>query len=394
MNGRPMKAIVNAKVVHERGIIWDGVILISGKTITAYGKRPETEIPENAEIIDAKGDYVGPGFVDIHVHGGGGHQTSLEPTQAAEFFLSHGETSMLCTPSGIGSKTREEIVGFIKNIREAKKTAKNIKGIYMEGPYYNPRYGANSKLNTWGHRPVDPDDVHALVDACGEDVRVWMVAPERAGEGLGYFLEYARKINPKVKFAVGHSEALPGEIRAMGKYRPTIQTHSMNATGRVGEPKGGLRCFGPDEYCFKEPDVYCELISDSLGIHVDSEMQELLIHTKGVGKVVLITDSTVYNNPTPDKYANATDLNFDPFGGIAGSKLTMDKACRNIMSHTNCGIAQAFLMASTNPAKAVGLYDELGSVDLGKRADLVFVDDVFNVSRVMLEGEFVEKINM
>ena len=389
-----MKAIVNTKVVHERGIIWDGVILVSDGRIVKYGKRSEIEIPDCAEIIDASGTYVGPGFVDIHVHGGGGHQTSLEPALAAEFFLSHGETSMLCTPSGTGSKTREEIIGFINNIKEAQKTSKNIKGIYMEGPYYNPKYGANSKLNTWGHRPIDPEDVRALVDACGDAVRVWMIAPERRPEGLMYFLEYARKVNPTVHFAVGHSEALPSEIRSLGKYRPTIQTHSMNATGRVGEPKGGLRCFGPDEYCFKENEVYCELISDSLGVHVNSEMQELLIHNKGIDKVVLITDSTVYSNPVPEKYAGVTDINFDRFGGIAGSKLTLDKACRNIMAHTNCGIAQAFLMASTNPAKAVDLYDEVGSIDVGKRADLVFVDDLFNIKKVMLEGEFVSKINM
>ena len=389
-----IKAIINAKVVHERGIIWDGAIIIENDRIKAYGKRKDIEIPESCEIIDAEGAYVGPGFVDIHVHGGGGHQTSLEPALAAEYFLSHGETSMLCTPSGTGAKTREEILGYIENIKEAKKTSKNIKGIYMEGPYYNPHYGANSKLNTWGHRPVDPEDVRALVDAGGDTVKVWMIAPERVKEGLLYFLEYARKVNPEVKFAVGHSEALPSEIRGLGKYRPTIQTHSMNATGRVGEPRGGLRCFGPDEYCFKEPDVYCELISDSLDVHVHSEMQELLIHNKGVGKVVLITDSTVYNNPAPEIYAGVTDINFDQFGGIAGSKLTLDKACRNIMAHTNTGICQAFLMASTNPAKAIDLYDEIGSIDLGKKADLVFVDDLFNIKKVMLEGELVEKINM
>ena len=92
--------------------------------------------------------------------------------------------------------------------------------------------------------------------------------------------------------------------------------------------------------------------------------------------------------PNPEKFANVTDLNFDPWGGIAGSKLTMDKACKNVMAHTNCGIAQAFVMASTNPAKAIGLYDELGSIEKGKVADLVFVDDVFNVQHVMLNGEF------
>ena len=387
MENKKLKVIENAKVVLENGIIWDGVIVIDGERIVSVGKRDAVEIPECAEVINALGAYVGPGFVDIHVHGGGGHQTSTEPALAAEHFLKHGETTILATPSGTGSKTREEICGFIANIKEAMKTAKNIKGIYMEGPYYNPRYGANAKLNTWGHKAVMREDFEVLVDAGGDAVKVWMIAPERAKEGLLDFLAYARKVNPDVVFAVGHSEALPSEIRALGKYRPTIQTHSMNATGRLPVP-GGTRDFGPDEYSFKEPDVYCELISDSLGIHVNCEMQQLLLHTKGVHRVVLITDSTVYNNPNPEKFANVTDLNFDPWGGIAGSKLTMDKACKNVMAHTNCGIAQAFVMASTNPAKAIGLYDELGSIEKGKVADLVFVDDVFNVQHVMLNGEF------
>ena len=384
-----IKVIENAKVVLENGIIWDGVIVIDGERILSFGKNGEVEIPEGAEHIDAKGAYVGPGFVDIHVHGGGGFQTSTNPKEAAAHFLSHGETSILATPSGTGSKTREEICSYIENIKEAMKSAKNIKGIYMEGPYYNPRYGANSKLNTWGQKPVMREDFEVLVDACGDAVRVWMIAPERAKEGLVDFLEYARKVNPDVAFAVGHSEALPSEIRALGKYRPTIQTHSMNATGRLKVP-GGTRDFGPDEYCFREPDVYCELISDSLGIHVNCEMQQLLLHNKGLHRVVLITDSTVYKNPCPEKFAGVTDLNFDPWGGIAGSKLTMDRACKNIMTHTNCGIAQAFVMASTNPAKAVGLYDELGSIEKGKIADLVFVDDVFNVKQVMQNGELCE----
>ena len=92
-----MKAIVNAKVVHERGIIWDGVILISEDKIVSYGKRAEISIPEKAEIIDAEGAYVGPGFVDIHVHGGGGHQTSLEPALS----LMWSRCNMYCSLSEI-----------------------------------------------------------------------------------------------------------------------------------------------------------------------------------------------------------------------------------------------------------------------------------------------------
>ena len=92
-----MKAIVNANIVLETGIIWDATVLTDGDEISAFGK--EIEIPENAEIIDAEGCYVGPGLVDIHVHGINGFHTALNPVEAAEIFLRHGETTILATPS-------------------------------------------------------------------------------------------------------------------------------------------------------------------------------------------------------------------------------------------------------------------------------------------------------
>jgi N-acetylglucosamine-6-phosphate deacetylase len=163
----------------------------------------------------------------------------------------------------------------------------------------------------------------------------------------------------------------------------------MCATGQL-PTYGGTRAFGPDEYAFKEPDVFTELISDSYGIHVNAEMQQYLLHNKGVHRVVLITDSSVRHNPIPEQYAHIDDLNFNPKGNLSGSKLTMDKACRNIMVHTSCGIAQAFIMGSLNPARAIGLADEIGSIEPGKIADLVFVDDRFTVKQVMLGGEMCE----
>ena len=132
--------------------------------------------------------------------------------------------------------------------------------------------------------------------------------------------------------------------------------------------------------------MYAELISDSCGIHVHPQLQQMLLQVKGLHRVVLVTDSTVHSNPTPPEYAHVKDLNFDHNGGIAGSKMTMEQACRNIMTNTNCGIAQAFVMASTNPARVIGMDDTIGSVEVGKQADLVFVDDKFNVLQVMQEG--------
>ena len=381
-------AIKNASVVLEDGIIFDGAIVIKDGKILSYGKEAKLEIPEGAEIIDAEGAYVGPGFVDIHVHGGGGYNTYDEPKKAADFFLSHGTTTLLATPMYSMNKT--EFLAAIKKVKAELKETPNVRGFYMEGPYTNGNYGCNRDLYSWAGE-IKAEDYKPLVDEAGELAKVWAIAPERAADGLIDFLKYAREVNPEVVFALGHSEAIPAQVRALGKYRPTLQTHSMNATGRFPKPEpNGLRAYGPDEYCFKEPEVYCELISDSLAIHVHPEMQQLLLHTKTYDKVVLISDSTVFDYPVPEKYAGVTDLNFDHRGGIAGSKITMDQACRNIMTHTNCGIAQAFVMASTNPAKAIGMYDELGSIFEGKRADLVFVDDKFNVKGVMLGGDMVK----
>ncbi|MBQ8416693.1 MAG: amidohydrolase family protein [Clostridia bacterium] len=374
-------AITNANIVLENGILWDGVLLLEGGKIHSFGAARDMEIPAEAAVINAKGAYVGPGFVDIHVHEGGKYTTYYEPAEAAEHFLRHGTTSLFATP--YYSMTFDEIMRALRTLREAMGKVKTLKGVYMEGPYTNPDYGANSATNPW-RAPIDEKQMRAMVDEAGEMVKVWTIAPER--EGILSFLKYAKEVNPAVRFAVGHSEATPMQIRALGKYRPTVLTHAFDATGRL-PVYGGTRGYGPDEYCLKEPEVYTELISDSCGIHVHPEMQQLLLHNKGVDRVVLITDSTYQDSPNPENLKHVKDLNFDPWGGISGSKMTMDQACRNIMTHTNCGIAQAFLMASTNPSKVVGLDEELGSIAVGKAADLVFVDDRFNVQEVMVGGE-------
>jgi len=376
-----MKAIINANVVLATGILWDGVILIENDKIKEVKAQKDIKIPDSAEIIDACGAYVGPGFVDIHVHNGIGFSTSYDTIEASKYFLKHGETSILATPSY--SMDFDKLMKAFRSIKEAMDSgeAKSVKGIYSEGPYTNPEYGSHADLNPWRHG-IKEEEYKAIVDEAGKYINVWTIAPEL--EGIYEFATYARKVNPNVKFALGHSEATPAQIRAMGNCLPEILTHAMCATGRQ---KAFVLGFGPDEYCFKEPDMYAELISDSYGIHVHPEMQQLLLHTKGLDKVILITDCTYYENPVPEKFNGVTDLNFDHQGHIAGSKLTMDIACRNIMTHTNCGIAQAFKMASTNPAKALGLDEEIGSIDVGKTADLVFVDDKFNVKNVMLGGE-------
>ncbi len=375
-------AILNAQVVLEDGIIWNGALLLENGKIIKISQEREFDKSEADEIIDANGAYVGPGFVDIHVHAGGKYDTSFNPLEAVEYFIPHGHTTILPTP--YFDYNFEKLMKAFASVKEALPKSKVLKGMYVEGPYLNTNYGANSALNPWKH-PIDEKEYKAFVDLAGTDVRVWAISPER--EGLLSFLEYARKVNPDVKFALAHSEATPAQVKALGtKYRPTIMTHTMDATGRL-PVYAGTRGAGPDEYCFNQPDMYAELISDSCCIHVQADLQQMILKTKGVDKVILITDCTLENAPAPKNLEHVTDINFDAFGGIYGSKLSLDTACRNIMASTNCGIAQAFIMASTNPARAIGLDDEIGSIEVGKTADLVFVDDKFNVQKVMIEGE-------
>jgi len=381
-----IKVIKNANVVLENGIIWDGAILIADDRIVKADNVNNIEIPEGAEIIDANGAYVGPGFVDIHVHGALKDRLFFNPVEIGEHFLKHGETSIF--PTSSNSFKYDQLLEGIRNIKAHMGKVKNFKGIYMEGPYINPNYGAAKHiLDSWNRGPIDEKQYKPLVDELGTLVKVWGIAPER--EGLIPFLEYARKVNPDVVFSLCHCEATPEQVRNLGtKFRPTLITHMFNATGRQ-TGSGGIRGYGPDEYCFADPDMYAELICDSCGVHVHSDLQRMAIKNKGVERIVLVTDSTPYrDNPSKNpQIANADDLNFNDVGSLAGSKLTMDKACRNIMSHTNCGIAQAFVMASLNPAKVVGMDDEIGSIEPGKIADLVFVDDKFNIKQVMLNGE-------
>ncbi|MBQ9782624.1 MAG: amidohydrolase family protein, partial [Clostridia bacterium] len=341
-----IKVIKNAKIILENGVLDDGIIVINGEIISNVGKFGEIDIPCDAEIIDANGDYVGPGFVDIHVHGGLNFGTYIDPDKATNFFLSHGETTILATP--YYAMNFDEFIDAIKVVKDNMKTNKTIKGIYFEGPYTNPNYGCKADLNPW--RNDIPSEIYQkLVDYAGDLAKVWTIAPER--NDLLPFLKYAKKVNPNVKFSLGHSQATPSQVEDLKEYKPTIMVHTFNATGRVGD-KGGIRGVGPDEYALLNDDVYCELISDSCAIHVPKELQRLLLKIKGYEKVILITDSmhSDENTQVPEKYKDIKDLNFDHNGGLAGSKMTLDYACKNIMDHTGVSIDKAFYMASTAPA--------------------------------------------
>ena len=167
-----MIAIKNAKVVLEHGIIFDGIILIENDRILNVGSAAELTIPADADIYDAAGAYVGPGFVDIHVHGGNGHFFYAEPEEAAQHFLNHGETTVLATLYyDVSKQTFLDSIRRVKDAMANGKAAKAIAGFYMEGPYMNPKYGASPEKNKW-RGPILREDYQEILDAAGEYAKV------------------------------------------------------------------------------------------------------------------------------------------------------------------------------------------------------------------------------
>ncbi len=380
-----MIAIHNAKIVLENGILFDGILLVENDRIYSVGRAGQVKIPADAQLVDAGGAYVGPGFVDIHVHGGDGHFFYAEPEEAAAHFLRHGETTLLATLYYDLSK--EEFLNSVIRVKEAMvngDAAKAIAGFYMEGPYMNPKYGASPEKNKWAG-PIRREDYEEIVREAGTLAKVWAVAPER--EGIEAFVRDVKAVNSHAIISVGHSEATPAQIRALKHYGLNLQTHCMNATSQPKTDTGCRSC-GPDEACLMDRDMYAEMICDSCGIHVHPDTQQMLLETKGIDRLILISDSFVSHEASPVHLRHIEDLVFDAMERLSGSKLTMDVACRNLMAHTRCGICEAFLLASRNPARVIGMDHEIGTIEVGKKANLVFVDDMFHLKNVMLNGEF------
>ena len=379
-----MKAIVNAELIMRDHLIPEAVLFVEDGVIAGWGEMRNTPVPAGCEVIDAEGAYVGPGLVDIHCHSGNDVNMCDEPYAPSQVHLRSGTTTLLSAL--YFSDTKEVLLEQIERVKAAigKPGAENLYGFYMEAPYMNPKFGADRTNCPWDV-PVRKEDYQPLLDAAGDKVFVWALAPER--EHIGAFVQDAKKVNPAVRFAVGHSEAEPQQIEALMPYGLCLGTHHTNATGTIVKyPECRGVCV--DECVSYHREIYAELICDSRGIHVDPYMLRLVRKIKGDDRVVLISDQSVADAPNPPGYDDIVDINFDPTGEISGSRLTLNLACRNMMKHTGASIVDVFRFASYNPARAIGLTDR-GEIAAGKRADLVFVDHKMNVKKVILGGNIM-----
>ena len=379
------KAIINTTIVMPDHLIEDGVILIEDDKIVDFGKSSEISI-DGVEVIDANGNYTGPGLIDIHLHAGDSVLFRENPALAAKNCLIHGVTDLL--PAPVYSRDSAAWLKMIREIRALMEsgTAPNIIGLYMEGPYLNVGFGSNRDSAPWGHY-ISLEKFKDVVDEGYDLAKVWCIDPGR--ENIDEFVDYVLSKDKNAIFSVAHSAAEPWQIERFIPKGLKLTTHHTNATGTIQRyPECRSACV--DEATLYNDKIYAELICDRMGIHVEPYILRLTKKIKGDDRIILISDCSYNNGPIPDpeKYKGAYDIYFDHLGEISGSALTLDKACHNMMVHTGASLCQIFKYASTNPAEMLGLADR-GVIRRGNIANLVTVDHKFNVLDVYIHGQKV-----
>lgn len=383
-----MKAIINTKLIMEDGIIWDGAVTFGDGKIIAVGDRREVDITGAEEIYDAGGLYTAPGLVDLHNHGSEKHSFANDPAAAARFFLGHGVTTVL--PTFYHNISKEGMIEGAQKVREASKigAGKIMRGLYMEGPFMSLSGSMQNQIKWTGD--IQEADYVDLIASFGDMVLVWAIDPNR--KNIEAFMQYAKEKTPQAVFAHGHSAATFESVDKLKHYGIKIRTHIVNAGSAPSrcQARSGA---GGDQFCFYHPDMYAELICDETGVHVPPGYVKMIVRTKGVERVCLISDHTTVTGT--ERYKNneergvwyGSDLNYDDQGLLSGSLMTLENGVRNMMTHTGYGLCHAIRMASLNPAAAVGIDREVGSLAAGKKANLIIIDDTVKVQKVFLEGE-------
>lgn len=193
-------------------------------------------------------------------------------------------------------------------------------------------------------------------------------------------------------FALGHSKATAKECKKVFDLGVKVQTHHGDSGKAQGLAQGTIGA-GCDEFTLYNPDMYAEIICDQVGVHLPADMIKMVVRTKGVEKIILISDSMPksgdFKNNEEEGIVYGPDLNYDYEGHLAGSHLTLDSACRNLMAHTGYGLCHAIRCASINPARMLNIHDRVGSIEKGKTANLILIDDKVNVNSVILQGDVV-----
>lgn len=373
-----MKAIINGKIVTENKVIEDKILLFNDKIIGFCD-----HVDENVEIIDAKGLYVSPGLVDIHVHGSCNCDVMDKSLQSIKTIgngiKENGVTSFLPTTM---SMSKEDIYGALDTIRESmniKYDGAQIIGAHLEGPFINSRYkGAQS--NKFIQVPNFPF-IKDYVDV----IKIISYAPE-VDENLNFTKDVKDKTD--ITLSIAHTNATYEEAKLAIKFGASNITHLFNAMTPLNHREMGV------VGAALTSDVYCEIICDN--IHVNPELFQFVLNNKGKDKVILITDCMRAGCMPDGKY----DLGGqDVFvkdgaarlgaGNLAGSILNLNKAVYNFMKNTNLPINEAINLASLNPAKSINMHNTKGSLEIDKDADIALFDEEMNCYMSISKGEII-----
>ena len=367
-----MSTVIQGRIVTDTGPIDDGVVVVEGADITDV--RPTGRL----RTIHKRASWVLPGFVDIHVHGGGGHTfTTGDPEAAraaAAFHAKHGTTTMLAS-----------LVTAAPEILLAATTAYQpliddgtLAGLHFEGPYLSAaRCGAQNPAYL---RDPDPAELERLLAIGG--VRMVTIAPELPGAVDAIRL----LVDRGVVAAIGHTDATYEQTLAGIQAGATVGTHVCNAMRPVHH-----RDPGPIVALLDANEVICEQVAD--GVHLHDGMLRHNVRSAGAARIALVTDAMSAAGMADGSY----ELGGQPVtvhdgvarllgdGSIAGSTLTMDAALRRAVQ-SGVSVADAARMAATTPALALGL-ERIGVLAAGAQADLVLLDDELRVVDVLRRGK-------
>jgi N-acetylglucosamine-6-phosphate deacetylase len=340
--------------------------------------------------LDLRGGYLAPGFVDLHIHGAVGRDT-MEATSDAfrsitEFHLRGGTTSIALTTVTAPEKEILRVLEAARPLHNQSLGGSRIVGIHIEGPFISKeKPGAQNAKHI---RPPRESEWKNYL-RFGRLVTEMTLAPEIAGA-----LPLIRALRRNGTIASGgHTNALDEQLRPALVAGLNHSTHTFNAMSTATR-HGPYRIAGMLEFALAHPEITCELIAD--GVHVAPTLMRMLFNAKGRNGVCLITDATGGAGLKPGTAFEVggvaarvtTDAALTADGSaLAGSTLTMIEAVRRAAQWGGAPLADAIRMASLNPARQLGRDAEFGSIEVGKRADLVWFDREFRVRGVWLDGD-------
>lgn len=382
--------IINGQILTPQGWLKDGSVLINDGKILEITNSDLAVI--GATVIDAKGMFIVPGFISMHCHGGGGHDFTEGTTEAfkeaAAAHLKHGSTTIFPT---LSSTTFENIRLAAATCDQlmAEDADTTIMGLHIEGPYLNENM-AGTQWKEFLKNP-DPEEYKALVEST-KCIKRWDISPELPGAH-----DFARYMTSKgILTAITHTEAEYQEIKDAFAAGFTHAAHFYNAMPGFHKRRE-YKYEGTVESVYLMDDMSVEVIAD--GVHLPATILKLVYKVKGVEKTCLVTDSLKFAGYTGE---TINDPNYVIENGVckwagrqtlAGSIATADVLVQTMVKKAGIPLEDAVRMASETPARLTGIADSKGTLEKGKDADIVILDNDVNVRCVFTKGKEVEGTN-